>query len=873
MEHYHSKQGQQADHQDPAQPTQSDNQFNSVLVDELDMLLTQAASIIHSSKANHPKHQRSSSQDEATQNMYDAWHHFNTQQRLETARVLGHWEHERQHSLSVPEGRSRALPESVQCWNPGRSSENPQEVLKSQFCLLNRQMTLALMVPSQENLGAGVSKIPIQKQVGAGGAEASIQQQLGARVFEVLSQGQAIKNSVQEQLEAREIKTLSQGQPRVREPRMPTWEQLEDREVESRSQRHSRTRETHSPSWEHLEDRKVDSWAQRHSGAREMHPQSREEVINVWFHEPSGFSDAPTPSWEQPGAREVGSWSQGPSGGIETSSPSWEEVVRIWSQHSSGAQEIHFPSWEEAIKIWSQEPSVGSETQTPSWKHLGGREVESWSQGQSGFRVTPITPWEEAIKTWSLGHLEARETPTASWEEVIKTGLQEPSGSTETPTSPWEQLGTREVESWSQEHLGTSETYTPPQMQLKLINPWPIAQSFLASLISKALTQREVKDALIKILASEVLGTYVAKALPQRMLKPALMRALSQKDLGNTITKALFQPKVRVRVAKTLSQGELGAALSRVLMPEEKEDLIQAILKGELGSMVIQALAKGILGVNVNSFVTLMTLAPSEKIPCPSEQSLRTASGGIVSRPAYQLLRRKEIVKVPQRFSEREESPLSVASWMDLEANPTQKINEEQLWAILVIQSYFRGFKVRQNVAQQHMAATFIQSIWKGLMVRRTLGRHNTAAIIIQAAWRGYTTRKSMTWDQLSTSLVKIICCQEKRPLGHCHLQPCQTGSYGTCGSELPNTTLGQKIDGPPGLVLSTCMGSCCPDACGCSTDTDIACRKGRGPRLESGKLKEHKEPEKPSKWKQLANAATVLQAAWRGYQARRALW
>ncbi|XP_015260975.1 PREDICTED: leucine-rich repeat and IQ domain-containing protein 1 [Gekko japonicus] len=88
--------------------------------------------------------------------------------------------------------------------------------------------------------------------------------------------------------------------------------------------------------------------------------------------------------------------------------------------------------------------------------------------------------------------------------------------------------------------------------------------------------------------------------------------------------------------------------------------------------------------------------------------------------------------------------------------NYLQRFDSSQNLAATVIQSYWRGYKVRKKIdfyTRLHMAANVIQSSWRSYCVRKNIvgckkRRHfmdkHQAATIFQALWRGFHLRKKL---------------------------------------------------------------------------------------------------------------------------------
>ncbi|XP_054845402.1 leucine-rich repeat and IQ domain-containing protein 1 [Eublepharis macularius] len=88
--------------------------------------------------------------------------------------------------------------------------------------------------------------------------------------------------------------------------------------------------------------------------------------------------------------------------------------------------------------------------------------------------------------------------------------------------------------------------------------------------------------------------------------------------------------------------------------------------------------------------------------------------------------------------------------------NYLQHFDSSQNLAATIIQSYWRGYKVRKEIdfyMRLHMAATVIQSFWRSYCIRKKIvscktGHHfmdkHKAATVLQALWRGFHLRKKL---------------------------------------------------------------------------------------------------------------------------------
>ncbi|XP_061495626.1 leucine-rich repeat and IQ domain-containing protein 1 isoform X2 [Rhineura floridana] len=88
--------------------------------------------------------------------------------------------------------------------------------------------------------------------------------------------------------------------------------------------------------------------------------------------------------------------------------------------------------------------------------------------------------------------------------------------------------------------------------------------------------------------------------------------------------------------------------------------------------------------------------------------------------------------------------------------NYLQSFDNSQNLAATVIQSYWRGYRVRKKIhfyARQHVAATVIQSCWRSFCTKKKIASckkdhhfmdKHKAATILQALWKGFCLRKKL---------------------------------------------------------------------------------------------------------------------------------
>ncbi|XP_022414159.1 IQ domain-containing protein N [Delphinapterus leucas] len=85
----------------------------------------------------------------------------------------------------------------------------------------------------------------------------------------------------------------------------------------------------------------------------------------------------------------------------------------------------------------------------------------------------------------------------------------------------------------------------------------------------------------------------------------------------------------------------------------------------------------------------------------------------------------------------------------ELVTSSAQAVEEIIIHAVVIIQACTRGFLVRRTIKVWHQWAITIQAAWRGYRARRDLARLCRAATVIQAAWRGFCIRRSCTQQML----------------------------------------------------------------------------------------------------------------------------
>ncbi|ERE88993.1 IQ motif, EF-hand binding site containing protein [Cricetulus griseus] len=191
--------------------------------------------------------------------------------------------------------------------------------------------------------------------------------------------------------------------------------------------------------------------------------------------------------------------------------------------------------------------------------------------------------------------------------------------------------------------------------------------------------------------------------------------------------------------------------------------------------------------------------------------------------------------------------------------------------AVITIQACARGYFVRRTVKVWHQWATIIQATWRGYRVRRNLARLLRATTVIQAAWRGYCIRRDRahqlllptTWREHSGRAQGSS--DTRNTSEHRCFLSCQPDVCSVCQS------LGPRVESPPSVVMLVGSQPRTCHVCGHTLSTRVVQGFGQGVSSQSG-----------SRWasssqhcallSQQHRAATLIQAAWKGYRIRRQL-
>ncbi|XP_041531210.1 IQ domain-containing protein N [Microtus oregoni] len=431
----------------------------------------------------------------------------------------------------------------------------------------------------------------------------------------------------------------------------------------------------------------------------------------------------------------------------------------------------------------------------------------------------------------------------------------------------------------------------------------------LRTLLAKTLSQGEVRTALSQALSREVLGPSVVKALPQGMLGMALMKALSWGELGISLSRALSRGELRPELSKA-TQGKLAEVLCKALTEDERATLSQALCQGELGAVFTQSLAQ--MAQRTGTFLpkatsktvgSRMTTAPAPvEVACSGSLSVawgpalgpvqaRCSKGPVDAGLAAGQSWNSKVPNVSARAAasagppqgpwhpSRGHRPLDPSgAEAALDHKPSAELlvsiramEKVVLEAVVTIQACARGYLVRRTVKLWHQWATVIQATWRGYRVRRNLARLLRATTVIQAAWRGYCTRRDRahqvllptTWPE-HRGRAQGTSDTRNSSEHRCFLS-CQPNVCSVCQA------LGPRVASPPSVVMLVGSQPRTCHVCGHTLSTRVVQGFGQGISGQSGS-RWAVPPAQCPLLSQQHRAATLIQAAWKGYRTRRQL-
>ncbi|CAO2612541.1 IQ domain-containing protein N [Lemmus lemmus] len=429
----------------------------------------------------------------------------------------------------------------------------------------------------------------------------------------------------------------------------------------------------------------------------------------------------------------------------------------------------------------------------------------------------------------------------------------------------------------------------------------------LRTLLAKTLSQGEVRTALSQALSREVLGPSVVKALPQGMLGMALMKALSWGELGISLSRALSRGELHPELSKA-TQGKLAEVLCKALTEDERATLSQALCQGELGAVFTQSLAQ--MAQRTGTFLpkatsktvgSRMTTAPAPvEVTCSGSLSVawgpalgpvraRCSKGPVDAGLAAGQSWNSKVPNVSVRAAAsagvprgpwhpsrdyRPWDPSGAEAALDHKPSAellvsVRAMEKVVLQAVITIQACARGYLVRRTVKAWHQWATIIQATWRGYCVRRNLARLLRATTIIQAAWRGYCTRRDrarqvlfpMMWPEHSGRAQGTP--DTRNSSEHRCFLSCQPDVCSVCQS------LGPRVESPPSVVMLVGSQPRTCHVCGHTLSTRVVQGFGQG---ISGRPVSRWASQQCPLLSQEHRAATLIQAAWKGYRTRHQL-
>ncbi|XP_005370678.2 IQ domain-containing protein N [Microtus ochrogaster] len=431
----------------------------------------------------------------------------------------------------------------------------------------------------------------------------------------------------------------------------------------------------------------------------------------------------------------------------------------------------------------------------------------------------------------------------------------------------------------------------------------------LRTLLAKTLSQGEVRTALSQALSREVLGPSVVKALPQGMLGMALMKALSWGELGISLSRALSRGELLPELSKA-TQGKLAEVLCKALTEDERATLSQALCQGELGAVFTQSLAQ--MAQRTGTFLpkatsktvgSRMTTAPAPvEVACSGSLSVawgpalgpvraRCSKGPVDAGLAAGQSWNSKVPNVSARATasagppqgpwhpsrgHRPWDPLGAEAALDHKPSAEllvsiRTMEKVVLEAVVTIQACARGYLVRRTVKLWHQWATVIQATWRGYRVRRNLARLLRATTIIQAAWRGYCTRRDRAHQVLLPTMWPEHrgraqgTSDTKNSSEHRCFLSCQPNVCSVCQA------LGPQVASPPSVVMLVGSQPRTCHMCGHTLSTRVVQGFGQGISGQSGS-RWAVPPAQCPLLSQQHRAATLIQAAWKGYRTRRQL-
>ncbi|XP_029073976.1 IQ domain-containing protein N isoform X2 [Monodon monoceros] len=202
----------------------------------------------------------------------------------------------------------------------------------------------------------------------------------------------------------------------------------------------------------------------------------------------------------------------------------------------------------------------------------------------------------------------------------------------------------------------------------------------------------------------------------------------------------------------------------------------------------------------------------------------------------------------------------------ELVTSSAQAVEEIIIHAVVIIQACTRGFLVRRTIKVWHQWAITIQAAWRGYRARRDLARLCRAATVIQAAWRGFCIRRSCTQQMLLPGMWAETGSGARTTSDHRCFQSCHPRVCSLCQS------LSSGLGSPPIVVMLVGSSSRTCHICGHTLPTRVLHGTGQGAAGQAGMPRgciTRSNPQSPWQPHHQSKAATAIQSAWRGFAAR----
>ncbi|XP_029774648.1 IQ domain-containing protein N [Suricata suricatta] len=197
----------------------------------------------------------------------------------------------------------------------------------------------------------------------------------------------------------------------------------------------------------------------------------------------------------------------------------------------------------------------------------------------------------------------------------------------------------------------------------------------------------------------------------------------------------------------------------------------------------------------------------------------------------------------------------------------SMQVLEKTVHAVVTIQAGTRGYLVRRTIKVWHQGAVVIQAAWRGYCVRRDLARLSGAATVIQAMWRGFCARKGQTQPAWLPATWARLGSRARSTSDHRCFQSCQPHVCALCQSLSP------RLGGPPSVVMLVGSSPRTCHKCGHTLPTRVVHGMGRGSQagVPWGRVTPT-TAQSPQQSRHQGKAATAIQSAWKGFTARRQL-